>query len=214
MTAGPTREAIDPVRYISNHSSGKMGYAVAAAAARAGAEVTLVSGPTALEPSAGVHRLNVESAAEMYQAVMTRAGETGIFVATAAVADYRPLEPAATKIKKTPGEDQSLALTFNPDILAAVAALEPGPFTVGFAAETDNVEANAHKKLAAKRLDMIAANRVGQRGSGFGADDNALDVYWREDEAVKLTPLDLAPKSELATKLIALVAHRYRQANS
>ncbi|MGI9335684.1 MAG: bifunctional phosphopantothenoylcysteine decarboxylase/phosphopantothenate--cysteine ligase CoaBC [Gammaproteobacteria bacterium] len=212
VTAGPTREAIDPVRYISNHSSGKMGYSVAGAAARAGAEVTLISGPTALACPPGVHRLDVESAGQMHEAVMTRVGETGIFVAAAAVADYRPVNAAPTKIKKT-GEDQSLALTQNPDILAAVAGLSPGPFTVGFAAETENVEANARTKLETKRLDMIAANHVGQPGSGFGADSNALDVYWRDGGAVERTELGYAPKHELADRLIALVAERYRQAS-
>jgi phosphopantothenoylcysteine decarboxylase/phosphopantothenate--cysteine ligase len=205
VTAGPTREAIDPVRFISNHSSGKMGYAVAQAARFAGASVTLVSGPTALGQPAGVHRILVESAAEMRDAVLARVGGSDIFIGTAAVADYRPSERASQKIKKNAGE-LSIDFVRTPDILTEVAGHAQRPFTVGFAAETQSLEANARDKLERKSLDMIAANTVGFPGTGFGGDRNALQIYWRDGEA----DLGRASKHQLAARLVALVAERYR----
>jgi len=203
VTAGPTREAIDPVRYLSNRSSGKMGYAIAVAAAEAGAQVTLVSGPVALPPPDRVVCINVETAEQMHQAVMEHAGTSDIFIAAAAVADYRPQRVAGQKLKKT-GPEMQLLLVRNPDILAAVAALDSGPFTVGFAAETGSVETNARFKLRAKSVDMIAANRVGP-GLGFDADDNALQVFWEGGSA----QLERTRKTRLARQLLALVAQRY-----
>lgn len=203
VTAGPTREALDPVRYLSNRSSGKMGLAVAAAAAEAGAQVTLVTGPVVLQTPSRVERIDVVTAAEMQQAVLERASAVDIFIAAAAVADYRPQFVAAQKLKKS-AEKQVLELIRNPDILATVAALEAAPFTVGFAAETGSVERNARHKLQAKSLDMIAANRVGAN-LGFDADDNALQVFWEGGSAA----LEKTRKSRLARQLVALVAERY-----
>ena len=205
VTAGPTREALDPVRYLTNHSSGKMGYAVAAAAAEAGARVSLVSGPTALPAPSGVERIDVTSAEEMYAEVMARAARCDLFIAASAVADYRPAHFAERKIKKGDAP-AALDLVRTPDILAGVAAMDGGPFTVGFAAETESVQANAEDKLARKGLDMIAANRVGVADRGFAGDRNALSVLWRGGGR----ELALAPKAELARDLIALVAERYR----
>ena len=205
VTAGPTREALDPVRYLTNHSSGKMGYAVAGAAAEAGARVLLVSGPTALPAPPGVERIDVASAGEMHAEVMARAADCDVFIAAAAVADYRPAHCAAQKIKKGDGP-AAIELVRTPDILAAVAATDGAPFTVGFAAETESVQAHARDKLERKGLDMIAANRVGLPDRGFASGRNALSVLWpgggRE--------LGLAPKAELARRLIELVAERYR----
>jgi phosphopantothenoylcysteine decarboxylase/phosphopantothenate--cysteine ligase len=203
VTAGPTREAIDPVRYISNRSSGRMGYAVAAAAVEAGATVTLVSGPVSLPCPARVERIDVETAEEMRHAVMEKIAAVDIFIATAAVADYRPREAAAGKLKKA-APDMTLLLELNPDILAAVAAIPGGPFTVGFAAETGDVEARAAEKLRAKRLDMIAANEVGS-GMGFDAEDNALHVLWEGGS----TRLARTRKDRLARQLLAVVATHY-----
>jgi phosphopantothenoylcysteine decarboxylase/phosphopantothenate--cysteine ligase len=203
VTAGPTREALDPVRYLSNRSSGKMGLAVAAAAAEAGAQVTLVTGPVVLQTPSRVERIDVVTAAEMQQAVLERASAVDIFIAAAAVADYRPQFVAAQKLKKS-AEKQVLELVRNPDILATVAALEAAPFTVGFAAETGSVERNARHKLQAKSLDMIAANRVGA-DLGFDADDNALQVFWEGGSAA----FEKTRKSRLARQLVALVAERY-----
>jgi phosphopantothenoylcysteine decarboxylase / phosphopantothenate---cysteine ligase len=203
VTAGPTREAIDPVRYISNRSSGKMGYAVAAAAVEAGATVTLVSGPAALPCPARVERVDVETADEMWRAVMRHIAGIDIFIATAVVADYRPRETASAKIKKTTPV-MTLLLERNPDILAAVAAIPGGPFTVGFAAETGDVEARAAAKLRSKDLDMIAANEVGA-GMGFEAEDNALYVLWDGGS----TRLERTLKDRLARRLLAVVATRY-----
>jgi len=204
VTAGPTREALDPVRYISNHSSGKMGYAVAAAAREAGATVTLVSGPTRLAAPPGVTVVGVESATDMLAAVNDALAACDIFIATAAVADYRPASPSENKIKRD-GAPRALDLVPNPDILASVAARADAPFTVGFAAETDDVEAHARAKLERKRLDMIAANHVGGE-LGFNSDDNELTVLWHDGRA----PLSRAAKSELARRLIELIATRYR----
>ena len=206
VTAGPTREALDPVRYLTNHSTGKMGYAVAVAAAEAGARVSLVSGPTALSAPPGVERIDVTSAEEMYSQVMARAARCDIFIAAAAVGDYRPARCAEQKIKKEDGP-ATLDLVRTPDIAAGVAAMDGGPFTVGFAAETESVQAHAQDKLEGKGLDMIAANRVGLPDRGFASDRNALSVLWRDGGSREL---GLAPKAELARSLIALVAERYR----
>ena len=206
VTAGPTREALDPVRYLTNHSTGKMGYAVAVAAAEAGARVSLVSGPTALPAPPGVERIDVTSAEEMYTKVMARAARCDIFIAAAAVGDYRPARCAEQKIKKEDGP-ATLDLVRTPDIAAGVAAMDGGPFTVGFAAETESVQAHAQDKLERKGLDMIAANRVGLPDRGFASDRNALSVLWRDGGSREL---GLAPKAELARRLIALVAERYR----
>ena len=200
VTAGPTREAIDPVRYISNRSSGRMGFAVATAAAEAGAAVTLISGPVSLATPAGVQRIDVESAADMHAAVMHAIVSADIFISVAAVADYRPLAVAQQKIKKAEPEI-SLDLVRNSDILAAVAALPDAPFTVGFAAETEALEVNAQHKRAAKSIDMIAANMVGD-DQGFECEDNALHVFWAQGEQ----RLPRADKTKLARQLIALIA--------
>jgi len=208
VTAGPTREALDPVRYLSNRSSGKMGFAIATAAAEAGARVTLVSGPVNLPTPAGIDRIDVETAAQMHAAVMQRVASADICIAAAAVADYRPAQAAGQKLKKS-AATMSLELERNPDIVAAVAALAGGPFTVGFAAETESTASNARGKLQAKSLDMIAANTVGP-GLGFDADDNELQVFW--DAGSRRLPR--ARKTRLARELIALVAERYRATNN
>jgi phosphopantothenoylcysteine decarboxylase/phosphopantothenate--cysteine ligase len=203
ITAGPTHENIDPVRFVSNHSSGKMGYALAAAAAEAGADVLLISGPVALTTPAGVRRIDTSSALDMHSVVMHEVRNADIFIACAAVADYRLAEPAAAKLKKT-ADTLELKMVRNPDILAEVAALPGAPFTLGFAAETDNLRDNALIKLKQKGLNMIAANQVGG-GLGFAADDNALQVYWA-DGAHEFARM---PKTKLARQLIALLAERY-----
>jgi phosphopantothenoylcysteine decarboxylase/phosphopantothenate--cysteine ligase len=207
LTAGPTRERIDPVRFISNRSSGKMGFAVAAAARDAGAEVILVSGPVNLATPPGVKRIDVESAADMLNAVMTNVDGVDIFIATAAVADYRPARPVECKIKKT-SESMDLQMERTVDILATVAARAGAarPFVVGFAAETDSVEQYARQKLLKKNLDMIAANEVGHN-KVFEKDDNALLVLWRDGSR----ELPRAPKVTLARDLVALVAERYAE---
>jgi phosphopantothenoylcysteine decarboxylase/phosphopantothenate--cysteine ligase len=205
VTAGPTREAIDPVRYLTNRSSGKMGFAVARAARRAGARVTLIAGPVSLPTPPGIERVDVESAAQMDAATGEAVAGADVFIASAAVADYRPTDPAERKIKKTEAS-LSIDLTRTPDVLAGVAAREDRPFTVGFAAETNDVEANARKKLEGKGLDMIAANRVGE-GVGFDCDDNELQVIWPGGES-RLGPAD---KGVLADALIALIAGRLEE---
>ncbi|GAB5453100.1 MAG: bifunctional phosphopantothenoylcysteine decarboxylase/phosphopantothenate--cysteine ligase CoaBC [Halioglobus sp.] len=201
ITAGPTREALDPVRYISNHSSGKMGYALARAAAEAGARTTLVSGPVRLDPPEHVERVAVNSAQEMLEACMSRLTDCDIFIGCAAVADYRPADMQSEKIKKN-DEEMTLRLVRNPDILASVAAAEPRPFTVGFAAETNNVIEHAREKLLRKRLDMIIANDVSDQRIGFNSDFNAATVLWPEGEQA----LPQASKENLARQIIALVA--------
>jgi phosphopantothenoylcysteine decarboxylase / phosphopantothenate---cysteine ligase len=206
VTAGPTREPIDPVRYITNRSSGKMGYALAAAAAEAGAEVVLVSGPVALATPTGVRRLDVETAEQMYRAVHEEIGGTDIFVACAAVSDYRPVSAAREKIKRSEAQ-MRLELVRSEDTLSSVAALDNAPFTVGFAAETQHVEHNAREKLERKHLDMIAANRVGPT-CGFDKETNELSVYWR-DGGIELGE---SSKALLARRLIELIAERYRNA--
>lgn len=207
VTAGPTREAIDPVRFLSNRSSGKMGYALAQAAVEAGAQVILVSGPTALGPPPRVELVQVESAQEMYQAVMARVQGLAIFIAAAAVADFTPAAVQPRKIKK--GIDHlRLELVKTQDILAAVAGLAERPFTVGFAAETDNVKEYARAKLERKGLDMIAANLVGS-GLGFEVDENSLWVLWEGGERY----LPAVSKTELARQLLALIVERYEAKN-
>jgi len=208
ITAGPTREPIDPVRYVTNRSSGKMGYALAQAAREAGADVTLVSGPVHLGVPSGVTRVMVETAEDMYAAVQDRIGAVDLFIGCAAVADYRPRSQSPQKIKRKDAA-MSLELVRSPDTLASVAALAGGPFTVGFAAETDNVVEHAREKLTNKGVDMMAANRVGP-GCGFDQDTNALTVIWRDGEQT----LEHAPKAVLARRLVALIAERYRAAQA
>ena len=205
VTAGPTREAIDPVRFVSNRSSGKMGYAVAQAAQEAGAQVTLISGPVALPAPPRMEVVQVDSAADMHIAVMERAAHCDIFIAAAAVADYRPAEIAQHKLKKT-AASMALALERTTDILATVATLRPAPFTVGFAAETEQLDNHARGKRMAKSLDMIAANLVNVPGQGFDADDNALTLYWEGGSIA----LERQSKTRLAQQLIAQIATRYR----
>lgn len=203
ITAGPTREALDPVRYISNHSSGKMGFALAAAATEAGARVTLVAGPVHLPTPARVTRVNVTSALDMLAAVEAAVAGADVFIATAAVADYRPQQVAGQKIKKS-SDVLTLELVKNPDIVATVAARSPRPFVLGFAAETEKVVEHARDKLARKRLDMIACNDVARADIGFQSDDNAVTVLWADGERV----LEKAAKSVIARQLVELVAAR------
>jgi phosphopantothenoylcysteine decarboxylase/phosphopantothenate--cysteine ligase len=203
VTAGPTRECIDPVRFITNRSSGKMGYSVAEALRDEGAEVLLVSGPVNLATPWGVKRIEVETAEEMLAQVTANIAGTHIFIGTAAVSDYRAATVACEKIKKS-SDSLNLALTRTPDILATVGTWEPRPFLVGFAAETEHVERNALIKMEKKRLDMIAANKVGG-GLAFDRDDNALTVYWPGGKR----ELALCSKTDLARHLVALIAERY-----
>ena len=206
ITAGPTREPLDPVRYLSNHSSGKMGYALAEAAAELGARVTLISGPVSLPCPAGVERLEVETAVEMHEAAQRLAPESDLFIGCAAVADYRAESAAEHKIKKVEGEEELvLRLVKNPDIIAAVAALpaEHRPLVVGFAAETRDLATYARDKLARKGLDMIVANDVSREGLGFGSDHNAALLLWRSgDGGVDQESLDPQPKREMAGAVI------------
>ncbi|MBI1195897.1 MAG: bifunctional phosphopantothenoylcysteine decarboxylase/phosphopantothenate--cysteine ligase CoaBC, partial [Gammaproteobacteria bacterium] len=208
VTAGPTYEAIDPVRFIGNRSSGKMGYAIAEAACAAGAEVTLVSGPVALEVPAGVTTVRVATAAEMRAAVFEWVAQCDIFIAAAAVADYRPASAETQKIKKD-ARALVLQLERTEDILAEVARLARKPFTVGFAAETADLEAYARKKLNDKGLDMIAGNLVGD-GRGFDTDDNALELFWRDGGV----SLPRAAKTALARELIQTITKRYHERDS
>lgn len=206
VSAGPTYEDIDPVRFIGNRSSGRMGFAVAEAAAQAGAVVSLVAGPVDLATPPGVaRRIDVRSAAQMHAAVLDAAAQADIYIGAAAVGDYRPLQVAAQKLKKHDGSELTLRLGENPDILASLSAQTAHPFLVGFAAETHDVASYAQAKLRHKRLDMIAANQVGG-GLGFEAADNALTLYWADGVA----ELPRAAKPELARQLIACVAERYR----
>ena len=206
VSAGPTYEDIDPVRFIGNRSSGRMGFAVAEAAAQAGAVVTLVAGPVSLATPAGVRRrIDVRSAAQMHAAVLEAAAQADIYIGAAAVGDYRPLQVAAHKLKKQAGAALTLQLDENPDILASLSARTVHPFLVGFAAETHEVANYAQDKLHRKGLDMIAANQVGE-GLGFEAPDNALSLYW----AGGSVELSRSAKPELARQLIAQVAKRYR----
>jgi phosphopantothenoylcysteine decarboxylase/phosphopantothenate--cysteine ligase len=201
VSAGPTRERLDPVRFISNRSSGKMGYAVAQAARDAGASVVLVSGPVSLDPPPGVGFVPVESARQMYDAVHQALPGADIYIGAAAVADYQAPTVAMQKIKKT-SDRMQIDLVKAPDILASIGALSGGrPFIVGFAAETENVEDNARAKLVRKRIDMIAANRVGD-GLAFDSDDNSLLVLWADGREEIAT----CGKPELARRLVELIA--------
>lgn len=212
ITAGPTREAIDPVRFISNHSSGKMGFALAQAAAELGAEVTLISGPVQLATPQGVRRIDVVTAEEMHQAALTEAPNHHIFIGCAAVADYRVAAVSTQKIKKTDDtDDMQLRLVKNPDIIASVAALTQNrPFTVGFAAETEQVEHYARLKLAKKNLNLICANDVSVPNQGFNADQNALTVY----SASQVFPLPLQSKTALSHALISLIYEQFQHEKS
>jgi phosphopantothenoylcysteine decarboxylase/phosphopantothenate--cysteine ligase len=202
ITAGPTRERLDPVRYLTNRSSGKMGFAVAAAAREAGAHVTMVTGPVQLPTPAGVTRINVESARDMFAAVHRHIADADVFIAAAAVADFQPASVAKQKIKKQ-GTPVSIQLEPAPDIVKSVADMAKRPFVVGFAAETNDIESNARSKLKRKKLDMIAANEVGD-GIAFDCEDNALTVLWPGGKA----EVARGPKIDVARELIALIAKR------
>ncbi len=202
ITAGPTRERLDPVRYLTNRSSGKMGFAVAEAAREAGAHVTLVTGPVQLQTPAGITRINVESARDMYAAVHRQVADADVFIAAAAVADFQPVTVAKQKIKKQ-GVSVKLELEPAPDIVKSVAEMAKRPFVVGFAAETNDVEDNARSKLKRKKLDMIAANHVGD-GIAFDCDDNALTVIWPGGKI----EVPRGPKLDVARELIGLIAKR------
>ena len=206
ITAGPTREAIDPVRYISNHSTGKMGFAIAEACYAAGADVTLISGPVSLDTPNGVRRIQVLSAQEMLKHSMQLV-ENGadVFIATAAVADYRVAQVAEHKIKKA-GDELQVALVKNPDIVATIAQLDKRPFTVGFAAETQNVEDYAQGKLTAKKLDMIACNDVSRADIGFASDENAMVLFFAEQYQMQKQELKKASKHEIAKQLVEAIA--------
>lgn len=207
ITAGPTREALDPVRYISNHSSGKMGYALAEAAIDAGAQVTLISGPVNLPAPQRCQRIMVESAEQMLAASLENIKQCDIFIASAAVADYRPSAIAEHKLKKGKEEIMELHLIKNPDIVATVAALDNKPFTVGFAAETRDVVHYAQNKLIRKNLDLIIANDVSRSDIGFNSDDNAVTLVSHD----KVQPLPLCSKRQLAAKLIDIIAAQQEQ---
>ena len=205
ITAGPTREAIDPVRYISNHSTGKMGFAIAAACYAAGAKVTLLAGPVSLETPNGVRRVNVSSAIKMLDESLHQLEEgCDIFIATAAVADYRVAEIAEHKIKKA-GDELAISLIKNPDIVATIAQQEKRPFMVGFAAETRNVEEYAAGKLVAKKLDMIACNDVSRKDIGFASDENAMTVFFAEQYHMDKLDLEKASKQEIAQQLVEAI---------
>ena len=203
ITAGPTREAIDPVRFISNRSSGKMGYAIAKAAHDLGAKVTLVSGPVALEAPKGVKRILVESAKQMHQHTLEHAESADIFIATAAVSDYSPKNVADQKIKKTK-DTMHLALEYNPDILFDTSHQFPNLFTIGFAAETENLVKHAQDKLKRKKLDMIVANQVGVN-KGFEQDTNQVEIIWKDGQL----SLPEQSKQTLAAEIMTFVAQRY-----
>lgn len=207
ITAGPTQEALDPVRYISNHSSGKMGFALAQAAAEAGAQVTLISGPVQLPTPQGVDRVDVLSAEDMLRAVQQHLVGQDVFIGCAAVADYRAANVAPQKMKKQGDDDEiSLQLVKNPDILAWVAAQEGAPYTCGFAAETQNVAAYAQAKLTRKGIQMIAANDVSDGALGFNTDNNAIELFWRDGDAIDNASLGEASKTALATQIIEHIA--------
>jgi phosphopantothenoylcysteine decarboxylase/phosphopantothenate--cysteine ligase len=204
ITAGPTYEPLDPVRFIGNRSSGKMGFAIAKAAIEAGAEVSLISGPVHLSTPLGVNRVNVETAQQMYDAVMKDIEQFDIFIACAAVADYKPEQVKNNKIKKADHSDLQLNLLPTKDIVLTVAEQKLKPFIVGFAAETENLTEYAKQKLQGKKLDMIAANRVGER-IGFAVDDNSLQVFWQSGSQV----LPLASKTQIARDLMTIIIERY-----
>ena len=209
ITAGPTREALDPVRFISNHSSGKMGFAIAAAAAKRGANVTLIAGPVDLTTPAWAKRIDVTTALEMQHAVMEQIGKQHIFIGCAAVADYRAATVSDEKIKKQ-GDEITLKMVKNPDIVAGVAALVQGrPYVVGFAAETQNVEEYAQQKRMRKNLDLICANDVAKAGQGFNSDSNALHLFWQQGEKT----LPLSDKSFLGQRLLDEIVSLYDEKN-
>lgn len=206
ITAGPTREAIDPVRYISNHSTGKMGFALASACYTAGAKVTLIAGPVSLDTPNGVQRKNVSSAVQMLEQSMQQLHEgCDVFIATAAVADYRVAQVAEHKIKKA-GDELQVELLKNPDIVATIAQQPQRPFMVGFAAETQNVEQYAAGKLVAKKLDMIACNDVSRSDIGFASDENAMTVFFAEHYGLEKRDLEKASKQEIAQQLVEAIA--------
>ncbi|PRD22625.1 UNVERIFIED_CONTAM: coaBC [Trichonephila clavipes] len=205
ITAGPTREAIDPVRYISNHSTGKMGFSLAAACYAAGAKVTLVAGPVSLDTPNGVDRINVKSAMQMLDVSMDQLKQgCDIFIATAAVADYRVAEVAEHKIKKA-GDELAVSLVKNPDIVATIAQQQERPFMVGFAAETQNVEQYAAGKLVAKKLDMIACNDVSRPDIGFASDENAMTVFFAQSYHLEKRELEKASKQEISQQLVEAI---------
>lgn len=204
ITAGPTREAIDPVRYISNHSSGKMGYALAQAAVEAGAQTVLISGPTQLAPPERVEFISVTTAEDMLAASLAQAKGCDLFIAAAAVADYRPAQIATQKIKKSAEGSITLELVKNPDIVTQIAALDAKPFTVGFAAESENVLAYAQQKLTRKNLDLIIANDISVQGIGFNSDENAVVVI----DKTRQQEITQRSKQQLARELIALIAQK------
>ncbi|MBI0114291.1 bifunctional phosphopantothenoylcysteine decarboxylase/phosphopantothenate--cysteine ligase CoaBC [Gilliamella sp. W8123] len=208
ITAGPTIEELDPVRYISNYSSGKMGFAIAKAAAEMGATVNLISGPVNLTTPDNVNRINVKSAKQMYDEALVLAKKSAIFISCAAVADYRAETIAKNKIKKTDDSNELvIKLVKNPDIVASIARLkEHRPFVVGFAAETNDVKAYALKKLTTKNLDLICANDVSDQNIGFNSDQNALTLYWQNGEQT----LPLSSKQQLAKQLLQAVITRYK----
>ncbi|MEC7121221.1 MAG: bifunctional phosphopantothenoylcysteine decarboxylase/phosphopantothenate--cysteine ligase CoaBC [Pseudomonadota bacterium] len=211
ITAGPTREALDPVRYLSNHSTGKMGFALAEACRDAGAQVTLLAGPVHLPTPSGIERINITSARDLL-AESLRLTEQGcdVFIATAAVADYRPEVIEDHKIKKS-GEITDIRLVKNPDVVATIAAHPQRPFVVGFAAETQNTESYAQGKLHNKKLDMIACNDVSRRDIGFGADENAMTVFFAEQYGLDAVRLDKASKADIAARLVACIGQAQQQ---
>jgi len=204
VTAGPTQEPLDPVRFISNHSSGKMGFAIADEAIQAGARVTLIAGPVSLPTPRGCNRINVTTADEMLYACEKAVSSTDVFISTAAVADYKAAQVAGNKIKKS-GDELTLTFVKNPDILATIAMRKDKPFCVGFAAESQNVETYARGKLKNKNLDMIAANDITAEGLGFNSDNNALHVIWHDGDA----HLPATSKQALAEALLGLIATQY-----
>ncbi|BBL57021.1 bifunctional phosphopantothenoylcysteine decarboxylase/phosphopantothenate--cysteine ligase CoaBC [Methylomonas koyamae] len=209
VSAGPTREPLDPVRFISNRSSGKMGYALARAAVAAGADVTLVSGPVQLPAPTGAELVEVETALQMHEAVLKACRNADVYIGAAAVADYRAKQIAAHKLKKAETGADVIQLEKNPDIVADVAALQPKPWVVGFAAETEDLENYALGKLRSKNLDMIAANWVGRAEGGFDSERNALQVFWRDGRKA----LEMADKTSLAVQLLQLIAERMHEKN-
>lgn len=204
VTAGPTREPLDPVRYLSNRSSGKMGYAIAEAAARAGAETVLISGPTSLTPSTGVRRVQVTTAQEMLDAVMEEMTASDVIIKSAAVADYTPVTVSKQKIKKS-GDRMQVELKRTTDIAAEVGKRKDGRFLVGFAAETEHVAEHALDKLRRKKMDLVVANDVSQPGAGFDGDTNIVTVYDANGEVVSLPQIG---KQEVATRLVTLIGER------
>ncbi len=211
ITAGPTREAIDPVRYVSNHSTGKMGFALAEACRDAGARVTLIAGPVSLATPVGITRINIGSAQELLAACL-EAVESGcdIFIATAAVADYRAGEVATHKIKKS-GDQLTIHLVKNPDVVASIAQHQKRPFMVGFAAETQHMEEYANNKLIHKKLDMIAVNDVSRSDIGFGSDENAMTVFFAQQYKLPKQALEKASKAKIANQLVDYIARAKQQ---